>query len=72
MSNDKQVICLMDMDVIFRQPRDWEGVAPCSHEAADSGMIVHDVDDEPIRIIQLSSIQWTAMLLCWLCTRLEN
>ena len=45
MSTDKQVICPIDKDVLFRQPRDWEGVAPCSHEAADSGMIVHDVDD---------------------------
>ena len=45
MSTDKQVICPMDKDVIFRQPMDWEDVAPCSHEAADSGMIVNDVDD---------------------------
>ena len=38
MSTDKQVICPMDKDVISRQPMDWEDVAPCSHEAADSGM----------------------------------
>ena len=39
-STDK-VICTIDNDVIFRQPRDMEGLAPFSHEEADSRVIVH-------------------------------
>ena len=40
MSTDKQVICAIDNYEIVRQPRDMEGLAHCSHEEADSGMIV--------------------------------
>ena len=40
-STDKQVICTIDRDVICRQPMDKEGLAPCSHEEADSRMMVH-------------------------------
>ena len=40
MSTDK-VICTIDNDVIFRQPRDMERLAPCSHEEADSRVMVH-------------------------------
>ena len=40
MSTDK-VICTIDNDVIFRQPRDMEGLTPCSHEEADSRVMVH-------------------------------
>ena len=40
MSTDK-VICTIDNDVIFRQPRDREGLAPCSHEEADSRVMAH-------------------------------
>ena len=43
MSTD-QVICTIDNDVIFRQPRNWEGLAPCSHEEADSRVMVHVAD----------------------------
>ena len=43
MSTDK-VICTIDNDVIFRQPRDMEGLAPCPHEEVDSRVMVH-VDD---------------------------
>ena len=43
MSTDK-VICAIDNDVIFRQPRDMEGLAPCSHEEADSRVMVHVAD----------------------------
>ena len=45
MSTDK-VICTIDNDVIFRQPtgRDIEGLAPCSHEEADSRVMVHVAD----------------------------
>ena len=28
----------------FGQPRDREGLAPCSHEEADSGMMAHIAD----------------------------
>ena len=28
----------IDNDAIFRQPRDREGLAPCSHDEADSGI----------------------------------
>ena len=37
-------MCAIDNDAIFRKPRDREGLAPCSHEEADSGMMVH-IDD---------------------------
>ena len=43
MSTDK-VICAIDNDVIFRQPRDMEVLAPCSHEEADSRVMVHVAD----------------------------
>ena len=43
MSTDK-VICTIDNDVIFRQPRDMEGLAHCSHEEADSRVMVHVAD----------------------------
>ena len=39
-STDKQFITL-DRDVICRQPMVKEGLAPCSHEEADSRMMVH-------------------------------
>ena len=39
-STDK-VICTIDNGVIFRQPRDMEGLASCSHEEADSRVMVH-------------------------------
>ena len=41
LSTVKQVICAIDNDAIFRQHRDREGLAPCSHEEADSGMTAH-------------------------------
>ena len=44
LSTDKQVICAMDNDSIFLQPRDREGLAHCSHEEADSGMMAHTAD----------------------------
>ena len=44
MSTDKQVICAIDNDAIFRQHMDREGLAPCSHEEADSGMMAHIAD----------------------------
>ena len=34
----------MDNDAIFRQPMDGEGLALCSHEEADSGMMAHIAD----------------------------
>ena len=40
-STDKQVICTLDRDEICRQPMDKEGLAPFSHEEADSRMMVH-------------------------------
>ena len=43
MSTDK-VICTIDNDVIFRHPRDMEGLAHCSHEEADSRVMVHVAD----------------------------
>ena len=43
MSTDK-VICTIDNDVIFRQPRDMEGLAPCSHKEAESRVMVHVAD----------------------------
>ena len=39
MSTDEQLICTLDTDVIFRQPR--EGLAPCSHEETYSVLVVH-------------------------------
>ena len=39
-----QIICAIGNDAIFRQPRDGEGLAPCSHEEADSGMMAHIAD----------------------------
>ena len=44
LSTDKQVICAIDDDAIFRQPRDREGLSPCSHEDAESGMMAHIAD----------------------------
>ena len=44
LSTDKQVICAIDNDAIFRQPMDREVLAPCSHEEADSGMMAHIAD----------------------------
>ncbi len=44
LSTDKQVICDIDNDAIFRQPRDREGLAPCSQEEADSGMMAYIAD----------------------------
>ncbi len=44
MSTDKQVIWVIDNDAIFRQPWDREGLAPCSHAEADSGMMAHIAD----------------------------
>ena len=35
LSTDKQVICAIDNDVIFRQPRDREGPGHWSHEEVD-------------------------------------
>ena len=43
MSTDK-VICTIDNYVIFRQPRDMEGLAPCSHKEAESRVMVHVAD----------------------------
>ena len=43
MSTDK-VICIIDNDVIFRQPRYMEGLAPCSHDDADCRVMVHVAD----------------------------
>ena len=43
MSTD-EFICTIDNDVIFRKPRDREGLAPCSHEEADSHVMVHVAD----------------------------
>ena len=43
MSTDK-VICSIANDVIFRQTRYMEGLAPCSHEEADSRVMVHVAD----------------------------
>ena len=43
MSTDK-VIGTIDNDVIFRQPMDREGLAPCSHEEVDSRVMVHVAD----------------------------
>ena len=43
MSTDK-VICSIDNDVIIRKPRDMEGLAPCSHEEADSRVMIHVAD----------------------------
>ena len=44
MSTDKQIVCTLHKDVIFRQPRDRIGLGPCSHEEADSGMMIHVAD----------------------------
>ena len=44
MSTDKQVTCAIDSGEMFRQPCVREGLAPCSHEAAYSGMMVHIAD----------------------------
>ena len=39
-----KVICTIDNDVIFRQPRDMEGLSPCSHKEAESRVMVHVAD----------------------------
>lgn len=41
---DKQVISTLLENVLCRQERDIEGLAPCSHEEADSRMMVHVAD----------------------------
>ena len=43
MSTEKQSICAIDNDAIFSST-EKEGLAPCSHEEADSGMMAH-IDD---------------------------
>ena len=64
MSTDK-VICTIDNDVIFLQLRDMEGLAPCSHEEADSRMMVH-VADAANKYNSITTVQWPAMWLCLL------
>ena len=64
MSTDK-AICTIDTDVIFRQPRDVEGLAPCSHDEAESRVMVH-VADAASRYKLLQPVQWTAMWSCLL------
>ncbi len=44
MSTDKQIICTVEKDVIFRQPTYRLGLSPCSHEEADSGKMVQVAD----------------------------
>ena len=44
MSTDKQVICTLDKVDIFRQTQYREGLAPCYHNEADSGTMVHVPD----------------------------
>ncbi len=44
MPTDKQIISTLLDDVIYRQERDKEGLAPCSHEEADTRMMVHVAD----------------------------
>ena len=41
---EKQVICTLFEDVICRQERNTEGLAPCSHEEADSRIMLHVAD----------------------------
>lgn len=41
---DKQIISTLNEDVVCRQPRCTEGLAPCSHEEADSRIMVHIAD----------------------------
>ena len=55
-STDK-VICTIDNDVIFRQPRDMEGLAPCSHEEADSRAMVH-VADAANKYNSITTARW--------------
>ena len=43
MATDK-AICTIENDVFFRQPRYLEGLAPCSHDEADSRLMVHVAD----------------------------
>ena len=54
----KQVISTLLEDVVCRLERDREGLAPCSHEEADSRMMVH----VPNSTTLLLSAQWTVML----------
>ena len=42
--NKTALFTFLDNDVMFRQPWDREGLAPCSHEVADSGMMVYIAD----------------------------
>ncbi len=44
LSTVKQVICAIDNDAIVRQHRDMGGLALCSHEEAESGMVAHIAD----------------------------
>ena len=44
MPTDKQIISTLVDDVIYRQERDKEALAPCSHEEADTRMMVHVAD----------------------------
>ncbi len=64
-SPHKQIISTLQETVICRQERDVEGLAPCSHEEADSRMMVH-VAVLPRITMTLLYAQWTVMLLCWL------
>lgn len=41
---DKQIISTLLEDVVCRQERHTEGLAPCSHEEADSRVMVHVAD----------------------------
>ena len=44
MLTDKQVISTLLEDVVYRQERNEEGLSPCSHEEADTRMMVHVAD----------------------------
>ena len=44
LETDKQVISTLLEDVVCRQERNKDGLSPCSHEEADTRMMVHVAD----------------------------
>ena len=68
---EKQVICTLFEDVICRQERNTEGLAPCSHEEEDNRIMLHVADAvKEYTSVTIRTVDRT--LLYWLCTFLES
>ena len=61
----KQVISTLLEDVVCRLERDREGLAPCSHEEADSRMMVHVADTaKQYNTVTIHTVDSDVVVLC--------